>query len=221
MSLLTFSHLDEAVVIVTDTLATTPDGEPLIFQSKAWAIPHMNMALAVTGLANLGATWNEYLCSSLVARDIDMVDQFAPEQLREIWCEIQAAYPIDQNLPTCTLYHFGFREDSERLVRYTYRSTDNFESEVCEQPGFGIKPWPRGDFEPPDEINDWIALAERVRAEQNALPAEERVYIGGELFLLLLQNWKCQTMRIHRFEDYERTWLDMSNRLHRQPHNQL
>lgn len=53
----------------------------------------MNMALAVTGLANVGATWNDFPYPSLVTRDIDMVDQFAPEQLREIWSQIRAAYP--------------------------------------------------------------------------------------------------------------------------------
>ncbi|WP_157440393.1 hypothetical protein [Actinokineospora inagensis] len=199
--------MDEAALILTDTLATTTEGKPLMFQSKAWAVPHMNMALAVTGLANLGASWNEFLCSFLVARDIDMVDQFAPAQLRKIWDEFQA----DEDLPTCTVYHFGFRETSNNVVRYTYRSTSNFESELCEQPGFGIKPQPVGDFD------DWVDLAKRVRAEQDARPANERVYIGGELFLLVVQNWKTQNIRLHRFDDYENHWLDMNELLSRQP----
>ena len=55
---------------LTDTLATTTEGEPLLFQSKAGVIPHLNMAVAITGIANFGASWNEYLRSSLIARDL-------------------------------------------------------------------------------------------------------------------------------------------------------
>lgn len=55
---------------LTDTLATTTEGEPLLFQSKAWVIPHLNMAVVITGIANFGASWNEYLRSSLMGRDL-------------------------------------------------------------------------------------------------------------------------------------------------------
>lgn len=54
MSLLTFIHERDSALILTDTLATMPEGEPFMFQSKAWAIPHLNMAVAVTGVTNLG-----------------------------------------------------------------------------------------------------------------------------------------------------------------------
>lgn len=44
MSLPMFMHQEKSALILTDTLATTPDGEPFMFHSKAWAIPHKNMA---------------------------------------------------------------------------------------------------------------------------------------------------------------------------------
>lgn len=81
---MTFLQEENSALILTDTLATTTQGEPLLFQSKAWAIPHLNMAVAVTGFANFGASWNDFLCSSFVARDIDMVDQLATEELRRL-----------------------------------------------------------------------------------------------------------------------------------------
>jgi hypothetical protein len=211
MSLLMFQHQEQSAVILTDTLATTTEGEPFIFQSKAWAIPQLNMGLAVTGLGNLGAMWNEFLHASLVARDIAMVDKFAPEQLQRIWSEFQAE---QEKVPTGTIYHFGFPEGSDRLVRYVYRSTTDFESELWEQPGFGIKPAPISDFDAPDDIDDWINLAEKVRAEQDNRPTEEKIYIGGELFLLLIQNGQSQILRVHRFDDYEQAWLAMNARLH-------
>lgn len=215
MSLLMFQHQEQSAVILTDTLATTTEGEPLIFQSKAWAIPPLNMGLAVTGIGNLGAMWNDFLHESLVARDIAMVDKFAPEQLQRIWSEFLAENQDEQEVPTGTIYHFGFPEGSDRLVRYVYRSTTDFESELWDQPGFGMKPTPISDFDPPDDIDDWINLAKQVRSEQDDRPAEEKIYIGGELYLLVIQNWQSQLLRVHRFDDYEHAWLAMNARLHR------
>ena len=112
MSLLMFNHDVESVVIVTDTLATTPGGEPLMFQSKAWALPHINMAMAVTGIANLGAAWNEFLRSSAIVQDIRMVNNFAPEQLRLIWHGMLAEASPEVSMHA-TVYHFGFEVGAE------------------------------------------------------------------------------------------------------------
>jgi len=213
MSLLMFMHQEKSALILTDTLATTPAGEPFMFHSKAWVIPHMNMAVAITGIANFGAKWNEFLRNSLIACDVDMVDQFAPEQLRQIWAELLDEFELDGE-PTATIYHFGFPSESEQLVRYVYRSTSNFESERWEQPGFGIKPEPEGTLQVPTDFDEWVDLAKHVRAEQDELPADKRIYIGGELYLLLIQNWQSQLVRLYRFDDYEQAWLDMNDRLH-------
>ena len=215
MSLLMFLQEQQSAVILTDTLATTTGGEPLIFQSKAWTIPHLNMGIAITGVANLGASWNDFLRSSLVARDINMVDQFAPQELRRIWSELLVDCGDEENLPNCTIYHFGFREGADQLVRYVYRSAKSFESELWEDPGFGMKPEPMGALEVPDGLDGWVALAERVRAEQDALSAEKKVYIGGELFMLVIRNWQSQIVRVHRFDDYEHVWLNMNAQLRR------
>ncbi|WP_277213694.1 hypothetical protein [Isoptericola croceus] len=216
MILLSFHHQEYSALIMTDTLATTRGGEPLIFQSKAWAVPHINMAIANTGVGNFGGRWNEYLRSSLLATDIEMVKEFAPEALRLTWSQVISEYEIDE-VPTTTMYHFGYPTDSDRLVRYVYRSAEDFESERHEEPGFAINPWPEGDFEVPVDDDSWVALAQRVRAEQNVRPAEDRIYIGGELYLLILGNWQSQTIRLHRFDDYEQAWLDMNDRSQREP----
>lgn len=215
MSLLMFQHEEQSALILTDTLATNTEGEPIIFQSKAWAIPKLNMAMAVTGLGNLGSAWNDFLHSSLVALDIDMVDRYATEQLQKIWSDLEVENEPDQKILTGTVYHFGFPEGSDRLVRYVYRSANGFESELWDEPGFGIKPQPTGDFNAPDDLDDWIRLAEQVRAEQDSLPAKEKIYIGGELFLLVIQDGQSQIARVHRFDDYEQAWLAMNALLNR------
>src|SRR5690606_9703011 len=100
---------------------------------------------------------------------------------------------------------------------YVYRSDRDFESERVDQSGFGVKPPPRGfDLAVPATLEEHIELAARIRAEQDALTANERVYIGGELYMTLLRNWRSQTLRIHRFDDFDRTWLAMSRRLHQE-----
>jgi len=215
MSLLMFNHDVESVVIVTDTLATTPGGEPLMFQSKAWALPHINMAMAVTGIANLGAAWNEFLRSSAIVQDIRMVNNFAPEQLRLIWHGMLAEASPEVSMHA-TVYHFGFEVGAERPIRYVYRSTRNFESERIEESGFGVKPAPDpSSLKAPDTLDEFIELALRIRAEQDELPPGERIYIGGELYLLHLRNWHSQIARIHRFDDFDDSWREMITRLNR------
>ena len=46
-----FMHQQQPALILTASLATAPTGEALAFQSKAWAISHMNMAVAINGIA--------------------------------------------------------------------------------------------------------------------------------------------------------------------------
>jgi hypothetical protein len=51
MSLLMFIHRPEQLLLVTNTLATTPDGDPYLFQTKCWPVPQMRMIMAGTGHA--------------------------------------------------------------------------------------------------------------------------------------------------------------------------
>lgn len=200
------------MLIVTDTLATTVDGEAMMFQSKAWALPHLNMAIAVTGVANLGAEWDEFLRSSAVVLDLRMIDRFAPEHLRRLWLALQDGAPHDSRI-TATIYHFGFEHGSDRAVRYAYRSTNNLSSERIEKAGFGVKPTANGFVPtPPESLDDIITMALQIRADQDALPASERIFIGGELQMMLVRDGETQTRRIYRFPDYDDAWRAMMNR---------
>lgn len=213
MSLLMFNHDHESVLIVTDTLTTTVDGDAFMFQSKAWALPHLNMAMAATGLGNLGAAWNEFLRSSAVVQDMRMIDLFAPEQLRRLWLTFQEEVP-DDSAVTATIYHFGFENGSNRAIRYVYRSTNDFESERIEEPGFGVKPTSDGfKPKPPESLDDILTLALKIRAEQDARPRSKRIFIGGELHMMLVENGSTTTSRIHRFSDYDDAWREMTNRI--------
>jgi hypothetical protein len=49
MSSLIFFTDSEQALIATDTLAVSPDGQPLKFTTKAFALPHLRMVIAGTG----------------------------------------------------------------------------------------------------------------------------------------------------------------------------
>lgn len=214
MSVLMFSEDDDSVIIVTDTLATTVEGEPMMFQTKAWHLPHFNMAIASTGVANLGALWNDRLRTSAVAQHIGMIDTFAPETLREIWDEVTEGH--DGDAGTATVYHFGFEPGSDKIIRHVYRSASNFESERYDGTGFGVKPPPETfDLEAPMSVDEYVELAKRLREENDSGAVDQPVAIGGELYLMIVRDGFSQTVRIHKFDDYDDQWAAMIERLAR------
>lgn len=101
---------------------------------------------------------------------------------------------------TTTIYHIGYSETEQSYVAFAYRSTNDFKSERL-QYGFATKP-------PVPEATatyseDFIRIMEEQRAMDNALLPDKRVFIGGEIQLLVLQNKTMTIQTIHRFEDYE------------------
>jgi hypothetical protein len=205
----------DSVLIITDTLATTPTGEPLIYQCKCWPLPQLGMVMTGTGSGNLAEAWYRNLQTRVLARDIEMLDRHAPEALRRLSAELEMEYgPLPG---TSTIYHFGVTERAGTVVRFVYRSEKNFESEFSDQPGFGMKPPPASLPETgPDSLDGMVELAKTIRAEQDRLPADERVYIGGELFLTNLQGRVIGVTRVFRFGDYDTTWEVMNDRLAKQ-----
>lgn len=65
---------------------------------------------------------------------------------------------------------------------------------------------PVGDFSAPETNEDWLALATRVRSEQDAKPMAERIHIGGELVATTLLPGVVISERVMRFDDYADHW---------------
>lgn len=211
-----FHQETDSVLIITDTLATTPDGEPMMFQSKAWALPHLNMVVAVTGTADVGERWTARISGGAVARDIDDVAGFAQAELQAISDELITEHG---NIGTTTIYHFGFPTGADKVVRHTFRSTSRYKPELTLEPGFGVKPPPETfELHAPDDIDGLVNLATRIREENNSGLTSKTIWIGGELYGMLVRNWQSQTFRMHRFDDYEDLWKAMTLRLARE-HN--
>ncbi len=207
MSLLMFSHQPDNIVVVTDTLATAPDGTPSFFKTKAFPIPHLQMVVAMTGLANLGEKLIDRLFTSTLARDIDMAAKHTPAILAALTEELTAEFGPFPG--TSTIYYFGHSPRHTQYVRYAFRSADGFRPEFWTQESFGVKPHPDGSFEPPTALPEMIALAERIRNEQAAVPLNARIHIGGQLTLTVLRDQQITSMQLHEFADAEAQWHQM------------
>ncbi len=214
MSLLVFQHYPTQVAIFTDTLATTPKGEALMFCNKSFTYPHIHMTMAVTGILQFADRWNSKINVGMLAEDIDMLDAHTPQQLRQIWQELSREN--GGTMPgTSTIYHFGWSNKLKQFVRYVYRSEKGFQSECYPDVGIGIKPQPKETegFVPPETVDAVIEIAERLRKEQRQEPASSRVYIGGELVLTLMQEQATVITKVHRFDDYASDWERMNRSL--------
>lgn len=209
MSLLAVTHEPGGVLVVTDTLATRVDGTPLHFTTKCLPLPHLGMVIACTGFAHVMADWHHVLTTSMLCRDIEMLNQHAPSALAQIWEKPAEELPEDASV---TVYHFGRSEGTKEYVGYAYRSTAGFTAEILE-PGFRLKPHPAEPLgEPPGSLEEIIELAEAVRAHQETRPSNERVFVGGELVVTTLHEGSIASKPIHRFDDFDEVWLEM-NRL--------
>ena len=214
MSLLIFQHYPKEVAIFTDTLATTPQGEALVFCNKSFYYPDLHMTMAVTGILQFGDRWNSSINVGMVAEDVDMLDAHTPQQLRQIWQELSRE--SGNTMPgTSTIYHFGWSNQLKQFVRYIYRSEKDFQSEYYPEVGIGVKPQPKyaDNFVPPETVDAVITVAERLREEQRQEPASSRIYIGGEIVLTLMHEQATVITKVHRFDDFTSDWESMNGHL--------
>jgi hypothetical protein len=209
-----FALAPDGVVVITDTLATTVPGDPYLLVTKCGIVPHLDLVVAGTGTANLSERWRTMVYGHLLCRDIEMLDLHAPAALRDLWNEIQKEFPhAADELMTSTVYHLGRSERTGEYVGFVYRSADNFVSEPM-GPGFRVKPEPVSQLTAaPESIEEMAELAHQIRAEQNTLPKSERIHIGGELVLVMMQSGSTTAAKIHRYEDFENVWQEMNDLL--------
>jgi len=211
MSLLMFFVVpDEGIMVATDTLATGHDGTPMFFKSKCRVFPHLGLAMAGTGSGNVLDAWATKLNDSILATDIDMVALHAQRALTDVQDDLEAQLgPLPSS---ATIYHFGQASD-EKFVWWVFRSEKSFEPERWADGGFGVKPIPSFRFEQPDGLDDWVDLAEAIRADQSQRPPTEKIWIGGELWLTVVREASFTQQLLHSFDDHEDAWLKMNGRL--------
>ena len=113
-SLIFFTDNDQAL-IATDTLATLDDGRPCNFTTKAFAIPHLRMVIAGTGVGGIVGQWFVRINDRLVALGIDWLDVCTPGYLNTTWDAFKMAKLVVPK-STLTVFHFGFSENTGQCV---------------------------------------------------------------------------------------------------------
>ena len=128
MSSLIFCTDETQALMATDTLATSYDGQPGYFTSKASILPHLRMMIAGTGTAGFLDRWFVVINASAV-RGIDNLNEHSPGYLATMWSAYKLEIAIPDDLTT-TVYHFGFSEKTGLIHSYAYRSATGFQSEL-------------------------------------------------------------------------------------------
>jgi hypothetical protein len=205
MSSLIYITEETQVLIATDTLAVSAAGEPVLFTTKAFPVPHLRMVIAGTGSAGFLDQWFLFINTRMLVRGIDHLNKFAPIRLPELW----ACWWKQQNAKpntTTTVYHFGCSENTGLVHSFAYRSESAFQPDPI---GYGTGAKPdctltgldiQRVMDDPSQIRK---MMEEQRDVQWALPQEERLHIGGEIQFHYLTSDGYSVFTTDRFDDFE------------------
>ncbi len=202
MSSLIFITEKEQVLTATDTLATSPDGKPFMFTTKAFIVPHIQMIMCGTGMGGFLGRWFIEVNDRMVVRGIDNLDYHTPQVLHSFWQKYLKEYSLPENITT-TVYHFGFSEEDGLVHTYVYRSINDFASETLSY-GIGIKP-ECNSLEGLEFPKDIKKIMDEQRSIQLSRPDNERVYIGGTIQIIHLTKSGFGVYTFGQFDDFELT----------------
>lgn len=200
MSSLIFYSDKDQVLTATDTLATTPNGEPAFFTTKAFVLPHLQMIMVGTGLSGFLGKWFVEVNDRMVVQGIDNLNYHAPKILASLWTKFREENLIPDNLTT-TVYQLGFSEEKGSIHIYVYRSAKNFTSEALPY-GVVTKPEVRPPENPVFPICVKMMMEEQ-RSNQDSLPWNNRVHIGGKIQIHHLTRDGISIYTLDQFEDFE------------------
>ncbi len=198
MSSLIFATDENQIIVATDTLAVTLEGEPFAFVSKAIYIPHLRTIVAGTGASGFANSWALTISNRMILKGIMNLDYHTPEGLRRLWACYKKEYSPSEEITT-TVYQFGLSEETSKVKSFAYRSINDFTSEPVSY-GIGVKPKcsiPEGTL-----LEALPAMMEEQRANQELMPPELRIYIGGEIQVLHLTAQCCTSFVAAQFQDF-------------------
>lgn len=199
MTALNFLINEDSICLAMDTLSINSiERIPHTFSTKFLILPHLNIIAAGTGDASLISEWLSFIRENIIARDIDHVNQYVPDALRDI-----AIKYTELETVTCTIYHFGYSIQRDRFLGYAYRSTNNWTSEELLS-GVGIKPAVTYDFGNEFKIPDSFIELIKYQAELELIkPLDEKIGIGGDIHLVIMNRNGYSVNVCHRFDNYE------------------
>ena len=206
MSSLIFYTDQDQILVVTDTLVVKPDGNPMMYCSKAIYLPHIRTIIAGTGVGMFSGDWSMQVNNRMVVAGIDNLDFHTPIALCKRWQQYKGEHALPADLTT-TVYHFGLSEETGFVRSYAYRSTHSFASEQLGY-GYGLKP----ECTPPQKenlIEEIPRMMVEQRKNQESKPFSDRVYIGGEAIAIYLNKSGCSIFSVFQFEDFQSQLRDI------------
>lgn len=220
----------DQVVILTDTLLMGhhPDVDddrptPVALVSKCIALPHLNMAVAVTGSDIRALTTvivDAVMGATHVTGGIDGIDEILPARLRELR-HLEPAWQVDDF--AVSVFTFGWSNAEGCYVgrRFSNRTDPPFElfpikawmnpmagtaGETCETADEALAAAAAFGF-PADTIegNLHIGCALKTISDQWRDQGDDACGIGGEIHATIMQDAMITSTTVHRFDDYDDT----------------
>lgn len=210
MSSLIFEVTDDSVAVAVDTMCVDGLGSPLGHVSKAFAIPHLQVVIAGTGVLDLIERFFIAINSSCALNHDELAER-SGDLLAGIWENWKHAADIGRSSDgeaigdsaiTTTVFQFGFSHAAGRYEAVQY----------CSDEGFKAERMPRSDnlfYKPPapllGEKQNGIAEIARImlsqRAHESSKPASKRIHIGGDILLLCIDQQGVTIQKIYSFAD--------------------
>jgi hypothetical protein len=204
MTALNFVIQENQVCLAMDTLSISAnDRKPHAYVTKFIALPHLQLIVAGTGHGDILSEWFALVRSSVVATDIEHLNQYATDAISKI------ASNQEQNEISATVYHFGYSKNKKRFIGYAYRSTNNWVPEELKE-GIGIKPAIKYNFEDDFQLpSSFVKLIIRQRELDLELPLEERIGIGGDIHFVVMNYNAINISICYRFPSYDDDFQEM------------
>lgn len=185
MTALNFAITDDGIFLATDSLVTHED-QALMFTSKVLTLPHLDGLICWTGSIVLFHRWALTVLREASSGSICFLDVDTPEALKSIWAGMS---DDERGSGTGTIYQFGYDRDWDRFVGFAYRSSNGFKSEPLAH-NIYTKPPLAGQFPIIGFPDDFVETCRHQRIEQDKLPADKRVHIGGHVIAYMMQRNK-------------------------------
>lgn len=213
MAALKFAITDEGIFLATDTLVTH-DGRPSMFTAKVLTLPHLHGLICGFGSMALFQRWSLRVLGSILTTNMSHLDLFAPNSLREIWAQMSDEDRGDGN---ADIYHLCYDPDADQFGGFGYQSSSDFESEPLDDGVYSMPAALNGKFSINAFPGDFVKAFRRVWFGQEALGADKRLHIGGEVIAYMMQRHEIEgqprstlitAQTAFRFENFEKMFLD-------------
>lgn len=211
MTALIYAVTDTQILLASDTLMRSDDGEPARYVSKILLLPHLRGAVCARGSAGLLLRWYLVLQEAAVIPDLAWMANNAERYLPTIANELK----LPEDIGT-TIFHFGWDEHQQRFVGHSFARKERFRARETRRNEWVVLPGYDEAMTDAEELlskSDADGIAELMRrqraADEGILVSTDRAGIGGEVHVVSLTPGKALQFMAYRFDDYHELFRRM------------